>query len=90
MRNLPGFVLGRKSMGTMTPWENELGKCEDVRYVSSTIFAPFADAGWLKAAGASGTCLPPAAPTPTFTDPVPRSRRLRNRCPQGSYAITRL
>ena len=55
VRNLPGFVPAEK-YGTMTPWENELGKCEDVRYVSSTIFAPFADAGGAKA-GASGTCL---------------------------------
>ena len=55
VRNLPGFVPAEK-YGTMTPWENELGKVEDVRYVSSTIFAPFADAGGAKA-GASGTCL---------------------------------
>lgn len=31
--------------GTVTPWENELGKCEDVRYVESTIFEPWPDAG---------------------------------------------
>ena len=55
VRNLPGFVPAEK-YGSMTPWENELGKVEDVRYVSSTIFAPFADAGGAKA-GASGTCL---------------------------------
>jgi len=51
VRNLTGFVPAEK-YGTMTPWENELGKCEDVRYVSSTIFEPFADAG-----GAKGTML---------------------------------
>ena len=38
--------------GTLTPYENELGKCEDVRYLSSTIFEPWADAG-----GAKGTML---------------------------------
>jgi N4-gp56 family major capsid protein len=51
VRGLTGFVPAEK-YGTMTPWENELGKCEDVRYVSSTIFAPFADAG-----GAKGSML---------------------------------
>lgn len=51
VRGLTGFVPAEK-YGTMTPWENELGKCEDVRYVSSTIFEPFADAG-----GTKGTML---------------------------------
>lgn len=51
VRGLAGFVPAEK-YGTMTPWENELGKCEDVRYVSSTIFEPWADAG-----GAKGTML---------------------------------
>lgn len=31
--------------GSMTPYENEIGKVEDVRYLSSTIFVPFIDAG---------------------------------------------
>jgi N4-gp56 family major capsid protein len=51
VRGLTGFVPAEK-YGTMTPWENELGKCEDVRYVSSTIFEPWADAG-----GAKGSML---------------------------------
>jgi len=34
--------------GSMTPYENEIGKVEDVRYLSSTIFAPFLDAGGVK------------------------------------------
>ena len=51
VRVLTGFVPAEK-YGSMTPWENELGKVEDVRYVSSTIFEPFADAG-----GAKGTML---------------------------------
>ena len=51
VRNLTGFVPAEK-YGSITPWENELGKCEDVRYVSSTIFEPWADAG-----GAKGTML---------------------------------
>lgn len=51
VRGLTGFVPAEK-YGSMTPWENELGKCEDCRYVSSTIFEPWADAG-----GAKGTML---------------------------------
>lgn len=51
VRGMTGFVPAEK-YGSMTPWENEIGKCEDVRYVSSTIFSPFADAG-----GAKGSML---------------------------------
>ena len=47
VRGLTGFVPAEK-YGSMTPWENELGKCEDVRYVSSTIFEPWANAGGAK------------------------------------------
>lgn len=47
VRGLAGFVPAEK-YGSMTPWENELGKVEDVRYVSSTIFEPWADAGAVK------------------------------------------
>ena len=38
--------------GSITPWENELGKAEDVRFVQSTIFEPWPDAG-----GAAGTMI---------------------------------
>ena len=34
--------------GSMVPYENEIGKVEDVRYLSSTIFQPFIDAGGAK------------------------------------------
>lgn len=51
IRALPGFTPAEK-YGTITPWENELGKIDDVRYVTSTIFEPWADAG-----GAKGTML---------------------------------
>lgn len=47
VRGLVGFTPAEK-YGTITPWENELGKVEDVRYVSSTIFEPFIDAGGAK------------------------------------------
>lgn len=49
VRGLTGFVPAEK-YGSMTPWENELGKCEDVRYVSSTIFEPWANGGGAKGA----------------------------------------
>ena len=51
VRAMTGFVPAEK-YGTMTPWENELGKVNDVRYLSSTIFEP-----WLDAGGAKGTML---------------------------------
>jgi N4-gp56 family major capsid protein len=34
--------------GSLTPYENEIGKVEDVRYLSSTIFAPFLSVGGAK------------------------------------------
>jgi N4-gp56 family major capsid protein len=49
VRGLVGFTPAEK-YGTITPWENELGKCEDVRYLSSTMFEPFIDAGGAKGA----------------------------------------
>lgn len=44
IRNMAGFIP-TKQYGTVTPWENEIGSVESVRYLSSTVFAPFADAG---------------------------------------------
>lgn len=46
------FTPYEKYGATMSPYENEVGKVEDVRYLSSTIFAPFPDAG-----GAKGTMV---------------------------------
>lgn len=54
VRNLAGFVPAEK-YGSISPWENEIGKVDDVRYVSSTIFEPFADAGGAKGAMLSTT-----------------------------------
>jgi len=51
VRNMAGFTPAEK-YGTITPWENELGKVEDVRYLSSTIFTSFPSAG-----GVAGTML---------------------------------
>lgn len=44
IRSMDGFIH-TKQYGTVTPWENEIGSVEGVRYLSSTIFTPFADAG---------------------------------------------
>lgn len=51
LRSISGFVPAEK-YGSMTPWEGEIGKIDDVRYISSSIFSPFPDAG-----GAKGSML---------------------------------
>ena len=87
IRNLPGFVPAEK-YGSISPWEKELGKCEDVRYLTSTIFDPWADAGGAKA-GASGTCL---STTGTSADVYPLlyvgSDAYGIVALKGAYAIT--
>lgn len=47
VRTMSGFIP-TKQYGTVTPWENEIGSVERVRYLTSTIFAPFPDAGGAK------------------------------------------
>lgn len=54
VRLMTGFTPAEK-YGSITPWENEIGKVDDVRYVSSTIFEPWADAGGAKGAMLSTT-----------------------------------
>lgn len=54
VRKMTNFTPAEK-YGSITPWENELGKVDDVRYVSSTIFEPTADAGGAKGAMLSTT-----------------------------------
>src|SRR5699024_10060127 len=44
IRDMDGFVPAEK-YGSITPWANEIGRVERVRYVSSTIIEPWADAG---------------------------------------------
>ena len=51
IRSLAGFVPAEK-YGSISPWENELGKMEEVRFVESTIFEPWANAG--AAVGSTG------------------------------------
>lgn len=47
VRSLPGFTPAER-YGTISPWENELGKLDDVRYVTSTIFESLPNAGGAK------------------------------------------
>lgn len=54
VRNMEGFVPV-EAYGQLTPYESEVGKVEDVRYISSTIFEPWADAGGAKGAMLSST-----------------------------------
>ena len=44
IRNMSGFI-STKQYGTTTPWANEIGSVETVRYLSSTIFEPFINSG---------------------------------------------
>jgi N4-gp56 family major capsid protein len=43
VRSMGGFIP-TKQYGTVTPWENEIGAVERVRYLTSTVFVPFPDA----------------------------------------------
>jgi N4-gp56 family major capsid protein len=47
VRSMSGFI-STKQYGTTTPYENEIGAVERVRYLTSTVFSPFADAGGAK------------------------------------------
>jgi N4-gp56 family major capsid protein len=47
IRKMDGFT-GTKQYGTVTPFENEIGSVERVRYLTSTIFASWPDAGGAK------------------------------------------
>jgi N4-gp56 family major capsid protein len=50
LRAITGFVPVEK-YGSVSPWENEIGKIEDVRYLATTLAEP-----WL-GAGANGTAI---------------------------------
>ena len=49
VRAMAGFTPAER-YGAITPWENELGKVDDVRYITSTVFESWANSG-----GAKGT-----------------------------------
>jgi len=55
VRNMEGFIPTKQYSGGILPWANEIGSVEDVRYVRSTLFTPFADAGGAKGAMRSTT-----------------------------------
>jgi N4-gp56 family major capsid protein len=44
IRGMAGYI-NPKQYGTTTPYENEIGAVERVRYLTSTIFAPWTDGG---------------------------------------------
>jgi N4-gp56 family major capsid protein len=44
IRNMTGYI-NPKDYGTITPWENEIGAVDDVRYLRSTIFTPWLASG---------------------------------------------
>ena len=61
IRNLTGFTPAEK-YGSITPWENEIGKIDDVRYLTTTVCAAYtldADKG-----GLTGGTMAPNATTP--------------------------
>lgn len=47
IRSMDGFT-SVADYGKQQAWETELGSCEDVRYLKSTIFTPYPDAGGAK------------------------------------------
>lgn len=51
IRNINGFI-STKHYASVDPMEGEIGSVEDVRYIRSTVFQPWADAG-----GAAGAML---------------------------------
>lgn len=54
VRNCDGFIP-TKLYGSVSPWANEIGSVEDVRFVRSVLFTPFADAGGAKGSMRSTT-----------------------------------
>ncbi len=44
IRSMTGFT-SVADYGAIQKWETEIGSCEDVRYLKSTIFAPYTDGG---------------------------------------------
>ena len=57
IRNMTGFVPVASYGPHTSPWEGEVGSVEQVRYLTSTVIAPFTDAGGAKGAmrSTSGT-----------------------------------
>jgi len=66
IRNINGFI-STKHYASVQPMEGEIGAVEDVRYIRSTVFQPWADAG-----GAAGSTML----STTGTQPQVRSRMM--------------
>lgn len=49
LRNMTGFKVVADYGPHTTPFEGEIGSCEQVRYLTSTVIAPWADAGGVAA-----------------------------------------
>lgn len=83
IRAIAGFTPAEK-YGSISPWENELGKIDDVRYVTTTTCASYPDAG-----GAKGTMY---STTGTLADVYPMIFLGRDAygivALKGQYAIT--
>jgi N4-gp56 family major capsid protein len=54
IRSMSGYI-NTKQYGTVTPYENEIGAVENVRYLRSTLFTPYEDGGGAKGAMLSTT-----------------------------------
>jgi N4-gp56 family major capsid protein len=54
VRGMTGYI-NPKDYGSATPFENEIGTVEQVRYLTSTVFTPFPDAGGAKGSMRSTT-----------------------------------
>lgn len=50
VRNMQGFIPTKQYGSGQKAWPNEIGAVEDVRYMRSTLFTPFADGGGTKGA----------------------------------------
>lgn len=87
IRDMTGFKPS-EDYGSMTPFESEIGKVESVRYLTSTIFEPWADAGGAKAG--SGTTM--LSTTGTSADVYPVLTFGRDAygvvALKGKYAVT--
>lgn len=67
VRDMPGFIQ-IKQYAQGTAYEGEVGSVEGVRYITSTVFAPFPDAGGSATGGAAG---PVTSTTGTAADVYP-------------------
>lgn len=81
IRAMNGFVPAEK-YGSISPWENELGKVDDCRYITSTVFESWPDAGG-DPAGVNGKAV--ISKTGTNADVYPILMVARD-----AYAVTAL